>query len=86
MVLSEGERGRKYRTPGEFFYIQIFFFTFFLFLKGVSFFFSRGGMENFLFLKKEGGALGTLKYHTTVDVEMCKCGDVDIWRCGCGDV
>ena len=65
MVLSEGERGRKYRTPGEFFYIQIFF-SLFLFLKGVSFFFSRGGTENFLFLKKEGSALDTLKTTTTL--------------------
>ena len=21
-----------------------------------------------------------------VDVEMCKCVDVEVWRCGCGDV
>ena len=64
MVLSEGERGRKYRTPGEFFYIQIFFSLFFIFERG-EFFFSRGGTENFLFLKKEGSALDTLKTTTT---------------------
>ena len=52
--------------------VVVFFFAwgplagfFFLFLKGVSFFFSRGGTENFLFLKKEGSALDTLKTTTT---------------------
>ena len=54
VVLSEGEGGRKYRTPGEFFYIQIFFFTFFLFLKGVSFFFLEGGYGEFSVFKKRG--------------------------------
>ena len=66
MVLSEGERGRKYRTPGEFFYIQIFFFHFFFIFERGEFFFSRGGTENFLFLKKEGSALDTLKTTTTI--------------------
>ena len=65
MVLSEGERGRKYRTPGEFFLHSDFFFHFFFIFERGEFFFSRGGTENFLFLKKEGSALDTLKTTTT---------------------
>ena len=65
MVLSEGERGRKYRTPGEFFLHSDFFSSLFFIFERGEFFFSRGGTENFLFLKKEGSALDTLKTTTT---------------------
>ena len=68
MVLSEGERGRKYRTPGEFFLHSDFFFHFFFIFERGEFFFSRGGTENFLFLKKEGSALDMLKTTTTNNV------------------
>ena len=53
MVLSEVERGRKYRTPGEFFYIQIFFSLFFIFERG-EFFFLEGGYGEFSVFKKRG--------------------------------
>ena len=60
-----GERPKIPYSRRVFLHSDFFFFTFFLFLKGVSFFFSRGGTENFLFLKKEGCALDTLKTTTT---------------------
>ena len=29
---------------------------------------------------------GDVEVWRGVDVEMCRCGDVEVWRCGCGDV
>ena len=70
MVLSEGERGRKYRTPGEFFLHSDFFFHFFFIFERGEFFFLEGGYGEFLFLKKEGSALDTLKTTTTINMYM----------------
>ena len=79
MVLSEGERGRKYRTPGEFFLHSDFFFHFFFIFERGEFFFSRGGYGEFSVFKKRGECARHAQNHNywrCVDVEMCRCGDV----------
>ena len=58
-----GERPKIPYSRRVFFTFRFFFSLFFIFERG-EFFFSRGGTENFLFLKKEGSALDTLKTTT----------------------
>ena len=59
-----GERPKIPYSRRVFLHSDFFFHFFFIFERG-EFFFSRGGTENFLFLKKEGSALDTLKTTTT---------------------